>query len=188
MNNGFSGKVRINKMGQSGSTRRLFDNREKQGMSGSGHDVLYETWCRNADLIFQNASTTALAQGCAGHRRPGDGSAGDTPSQPPPAHSGCGGGGNSAALSRAEATKGQENERENTNLLVQRGIQIVIIVSQVLSHFVQRSARVMQGKDRRPIGIGPKEHPIGDAVRESATVVVFGSTARGSKRKRRTRK
>jgi hypothetical protein len=100
-------------------------------MSGSGHDVLYETWCRNADLIFQNASTTALAQGCAGHRRPGDGSAGDTPSQPPPAHSGCGGGGNSAALSRAEATKGQENERENTNLLVQRGIQIVIIVSQV---------------------------------------------------------
>ncbi|KAH6627358.1 hypothetical protein F5144DRAFT_593605 [Chaetomium tenue] len=138
MNNGFSGKVRINKMGQSSSTRRLRKgNREKQGMSGSGHDVLYETWCRNADLIFQNASTAALAQGCAGHRRPGDGSAGDTPSQPPPAHSG---------------------------------------------------SCVMQGKDRRPIGIGPKEHPIGHAVRESATVVVFGSTARGSKRKRGTRK
>ncbi|KAH6839591.1 hypothetical protein B0I37DRAFT_237522 [Chaetomium sp. MPI-CAGE-AT-0009] len=32
-------------------------------MFSFGPDVLYETWCRNADLIFQNASTTAFPPG-----------------------------------------------------------------------------------------------------------------------------
>ncbi|KAK3296526.1 uncharacterized protein B0H64DRAFT_171671 [Chaetomium fimeti] len=50
-------------------------------MFGFGPDVLYETWCRNADLIFQNASTTGLPPGMCGTQAPGDGSAGDTPSK-----------------------------------------------------------------------------------------------------------
>jgi hypothetical protein len=76
--------------------------REKQGMFSSGRDVLYETWCRNADLIFQNASTTALPPRVVRDTdAPGDGSAGDTPSQAPAAHSGCGGGtGGEGTLSR----------------------------------------------------------------------------------------
>lgn len=112
-------------------------------MFGSGRDVLYETWCRNADLIFQNASTTALpprvvrdtdARRWFGRRHP-----------VPTAGGPLGVWGRrleEGTLSRAALRKGQENERENTNLLVQRGIQIVIIVPQVLSHFVQQSARV----------------------------------------------
>lgn len=155
-------------------------------MFGSGHDVLYETWCRNADLIFQNASTTALPPRVV---RDTDAPEMVRPETPRPSRRrptrGVGEETGGRELCRGRSyERGQENERENTNLLVQRGIQIVIIVPQVLSHFVQQSARVMQGKDRRPIGIGPKEHPIGHAVRESATVVVFGSAARGSKRKR----
>jgi hypothetical protein len=77
-------------------------------MFGFGPDVLYETWCRNADLIFQNASTTGLPPGMCGTQAPGDGSAGDTPSQAPAAHFGVWGRMEGGTLKRAELRKGKE--------------------------------------------------------------------------------
>lgn len=57
--------------------------------------------------------------------------------------------------------------KEMVNSLLQCRVQIVIVVSQVLSHSPDRQRVCHAGKDRRPIGIGPKdEPPIGQAMRD----------------------
>jgi len=130
---------------------------------------VYETWCRNADLIFQNASTAPGAGHVSGQGRKGRARRPEIP--------GPGRGRDSSSHVQLPTTSGgrvgdrkgplmlMAGGRKCQNLLIDRSLKMVIVISQVLSHSNPSVSLCHASKDRRPIGIGPKEHPIGHAVR-----------------------
>jgi hypothetical protein len=67
-------------------------------------------------------------------------------------------------------------EKTESNSLIQRGIKVVIVVSQVLSHLVQPSARVMQARIEGPSVSGRKTTPFGHAVREAVRCTRYCGT------------
>jgi hypothetical protein len=124
-------------------------------MFGSNRDELDETWCRNADPIFQNPSAAlAGVSGTSGRRSLGRRQNSMSSQAARESTAGRGVGANGL-------------EKTESNLLIQCGIKVVIVVPQVLSHLVQPSARAMQARIEGPSVSGRKTTPFGHAVREA---------------------
>jgi hypothetical protein len=58
-----------------------------------------------------------------------------------------------------------DRTRRNSHSLIDRGLDVVIVVPQELPHPIQQSARVMQARIEGPSVSGRKRDPLGHAVR-----------------------